>query len=116
MPAAWEGEPARSDAAGLAIIDHNASKCVFRYKNFGFATRQRNSRSAHQLPANALHSAGCAVPGIHLANNRMNVIAGGGFSDVKGQADFTIRKTIADQTKHVVFTVRQRSHDCGGGN
>ncbi|RPF83833.1 MAG: hypothetical protein CBB80_003435 [Synechococcus sp. TMED20] len=48
MPAAWEGAPARSDAAGLAIIGHNASGCVFRYKNFGFATRQRNSRSAQQ--------------------------------------------------------------------
>ena len=73
---------------------------------FSAAADESNSRSAHQLPANALHSAGCAVPGIHLANNRMNVIAGGGFSDVKGQADFTIRKAIADQTKHVVFTVR----------
>ena len=133
MPAAWEGAPARSDAAGMAIIGQNPSQCVFRYKNFRFATHRRNSRSnatadqtqqpikrnsrsADQLPADPLDSTGRAITGIHLANDRMNVIAGGGFSDVKGQADFTIRQTVTDQPKHIVFTGRQRSHDCDVGN
>ena len=99
MPPAWP-----SLTTTPADVSFDTKTSVLRHVSA--TADQRNSRSAHQLPANALHSAGCAVPGIHLANNRMNVIAGGGFSDVKGQADFTIRKAIADQTKHVVFTVR----------
>ena len=116
MPAAWEGAPARSDAAGKAIIGQNRHRCAIRYKNFRFAIHQRSSRSTHQLSPDALDSAGRAVAGIHLADDRMNVIAGGGFSDVKGLADFSIRETVADQPEHIVFTGRQRSHDCEGGN
>ena len=132
MPAAWEGAPARSDAAGNDIIGQNRHPCAIRYKNFRFATHQRNSRSnttadqtqqpttnsrsADQLPPDALDSTGRAVAGIHLANHRVDVIAGGGFSDVKRLADFSVRKTVADQPKHIVFTGRQRSHDCEGSN
>lgn len=97
-----EGEPTRSDATGSSMLPRFQGSVISATKLIAVAA------SGHQSPPDSFHRARGAVAGVHLVDHGLNVVPGGGLSDMKFPPDLSVRTSLAEQLEYSAFSRGQR--------